>query len=333
MSWEGGRTNCSKRGGISACSSWIANLAVVSLTKLATPSVSHAFHGSACLEVGSYHVNATAGAYSQTSGVFAGFAFFAIIYLLTTNAPPLPDPPNRIRAFARRLADKRKRSETDRALFALFCAAFGLAVTSLQYAILSGETGVGLLYGRSASEELMADISLSSAIFTLSYGLILLIEADSFGRTNRLVRAIASIGGPPLATYFIAGTAIDIAVARWASRSGLTLCGSNHFYSEINTWATLAPIAVLACTASAWLVPRVLPTSARRTLWRETQRLSNVPPVASLVMVFLAAAAGSTLNIYEPLSRWTEADVWIALVLASGLLTFQGVFIRFSAAH
>lgn len=298
------------------------------------PLPSHLGHVKACLEVGSFHISATAASYSQVCGVLAGFGFFAIIYLLTTNTQRAER-----RDFGRKIAatqqanDKRRQRETDRALFALFCAAFGLAVTTLQYAILSGEVGTGLLYGRAASEELMADISLSSSIFTLSYGLILLIEADTFGRTNRLVRAIASIGGPPLATYFIAGTAVDIAVGRWASSSGLMLCGQNHFYSEVTTWTLLAPAVVLACTSMSWLVPYLMPPAARQSLWRHLRRFSIVPPVVSLVVVFVAAAAGSTLNVYDSLSRWTEPEIWLALVLASGLLTFQAIFIRFSAAH
>lgn len=116
-----------------------------------------------CLYVGSFHFNATASAYSQVCGVLAGFAFFAIIYLLTSNVQHAANGRN-----PSSTEERRRRHETDKALFALFCAAFGLAVTTLQYAILAGETGAGLLYGRAASEELMADIALSSSIFTLS---------------------------------------------------------------------------------------------------------------------------------------------------------------------
>lgn len=206
-----------------------------------------------CLRIGSFDVATTASALSQLAGVLAGFAFFAVIFVLTTTAT----------AGRRRYGQGLALTDYDEALLTLFCATFGLAITAIQYAILAGERNPGLHYGRAASEELMADISLSLSIFLLIAGMLWLI-VPVFSNTQKVVRVLVSVAGPPMTVYFIAETAREVAVGTWAGKSGLTLCGSKPFYSAVQLWAQLiVPLLVFATAVSFWVLPRFLPAQWR----------------------------------------------------------------------
>ncbi|MGN6253662.1 MAG: hypothetical protein ACTHO8_01595 [Solirubrobacterales bacterium] len=278
-------------------------------------------HGTAqCLHVGSFDAATTASALSQLAGVLAGFAFFAVIFILTSTAAA------EHRSQSRKLAP----ADYDEALLTLFCATFGLAITAIQYAIIAGERNVGLRYGRAASEELMANISLSLSIFLLVAGMLLLVVPKVFGNTQTVVRILASVGGPPMTVYYIAETAREVAVGAWAGKSGLTLCGSNSLYSAVELWAHLiAPLLVLGIALSFWIVPRFLSTEQRRALEDMATRGRTAIPVATLFGVVIAVARGISLDEFHPHSHLGEGWIWGALAVASLLVLAQAFLLRF----
>lgn len=270
-----------------------------------------------CLHVGSFDIATTAGALSQLAGVLAGFAFFAVIFILTNTS-----------AIERLLLD-RGDADYDEALLTLFCATFGLAITAVQYAILAGERTAGLHYGRAASEELMADISLSLSIFMLVAGMLLLI-VPTFGRTERTMRLLASIGGPPIAVYFVAETCREVAVGAWAGAAGLTICGHNDFYSAVQLWAhTVAPILVFAVALAIWLVPRYLPARILRGLEDLANRGRTVVPVATLLAVVAAVSIGVSFDEFHPHSHIAKGWLWIAISGTALITLVQAYLMRF----
>ena len=275
-------------------------------------------HGTAqCLHVGSFDVAATAGVLSQLAGVLAGFAFFAVIFILTTATSGAR------RIYGRELANY------DEALLTLFCATFGLAITAIQYAILAGERNPGLHYGRAASEELMADISLSLSIFLLVAGMLWLIM-PVFSRTEGVMRLLVSVAGPPMAVYFVAETGREVAVGTWAGVSGLTLCGTNSFYTAVQLWAHLvAPLLVLGVALAFWVVPRHLPGGVRRVLEAGALRGRTAIPVGTLTAVVIAVALGVSFDEFHPHSHFAEVWVWVAISVAALITLAQAYLIRF----
>ncbi|MGN6663352.1 MAG: hypothetical protein ACTHK6_03950 [Solirubrobacterales bacterium] len=273
-----------------------------------------------CLHVGSFDVATTASALSQLAGVLAGFAFFAVIFILTSTATAEHRPRSRRLAAA----------DYDEALLTLFCATFGLAITAIQYAIVAGERNVGLRYGRAASEELMADISLSLSIFLLVAGMLLLVVPRVFSNTQKVVRVLASVGGPPMTVFYIAETAREVAVGAWAGKSGLTLCGSDSFYSAVQLWAHLiAPLLVLGIALSFWIVPRFLSTDQRRALEDMATRGRTAIPVATLFGVAIAVVGGFSFDEFHPHSHLAEGWVWVALAVTALLVLAQAFLLRF----
>jgi hypothetical protein len=269
-----------------------------------------------CLHLGSFDTSSAAATLSQLAGVLSGFAFFAVIYVLT-NADRRSLRPN-------------LSATLDRALLTLFCATFSLAITAIQYAILSGDRHTGLLYGRAASEELLADISLSLSIFALVAGILTLVALEEFGRTLRIVRGLATILGPPLAVYFVAETAREVATGIWAQHSGLILCGHNGFYSDIETWGhVVVPVLTLIASVAIWFGP---PIARRHWSPARSDRAAAIivaPPFITMLAVLASVSVGVSLETFNPMSHLAPTSVWLCLVATALLTLFQAFAIRF----
>lgn len=270
-----------------------------------------------CLHVGSFDVAVTAGALSTLAGVLAGFGFFAVIFVLTNANAARPAPP------------APEHARLDQALLALFCATFGLAITAIEYAILAGEQNVGLPYGRAASEELMADISLSLSIFLLAAGMLVLV-GPAFNRTEKTIRILVSVGGPPMAAYFAAETCREVAVGIWAGRSGLTLCGNNAFYSQVQLWAhTRAPLFAGACALGFWIIPRCLPSQVRKLFEAIANSIRMLVPVLAVVAVVAAVSIGVSFDEFHPHAHISQTGVWLAISATCVITLLQSFVIRF----
>jgi len=107
-----------------------------------------------------FNIAETAGFYSQLAGVLAGFAFAAIMVLLTARMAPSSESSEEVQPFsgATRL---------------LVVSLVGLILASLNYAILAGD-----LPGshRSASLELVGGLGFGAAGLSLIYAIVLTID-------------------------------------------------------------------------------------------------------------------------------------------------------------
>jgi hypothetical protein len=107
-----------------------------------------------------FNIAETAGFYSQLAGVLAGFAFAAIMVLLTARMAPSAESSEEVQPFsgATRL---------------LVVSLVGLILASLNYAILAGD-----LPGshRSASLELVGGVGFGAAGLSLIYAIVLTVD-------------------------------------------------------------------------------------------------------------------------------------------------------------
>ena len=265
-----------------------------------------------CLRVGSFDISHTAAELSQLAGVLAGFAFFAVIFVLTNHGNR---PPN-----------EGGSARFDYALLALFCATFGLAITAVQYAMLAGEINIGLWYGRASSEEVMADISLSLSILILAAAMILLMP--QFDRAEKALRGLTAVVGPPMAVYFVAETCRELTVGIWASKAGRLLCGSNAAYTQVQLWGhTIAPLAVLLCAFSIWVVHRYLPLENK--LKKVANRIHIAVPITALVVVIASVSVGVGFDVFQPKEHLGVTGIWIALGVTALITLLQAFEILF----
>jgi Co/Zn/Cd efflux system component len=107
-----------------------------------------------------FNIAITAGFYSQLAGVLAGFAFAALILLLTVRLAPPSTPPTTPSPFAR----------STRVLVVAFV---GLVLTSVNYAVLAGDTSNS---PRSALLELLAGLGFASSGALLLYAIALTFD-------------------------------------------------------------------------------------------------------------------------------------------------------------
>jgi hypothetical protein len=90
----------------------------------------------------------SAGNYSQLSGVLAGFAFLAIMLVLSRQH--------------RRVSERdavREYEQDNRFVTALACACLGLVTAATLFSLLSGEEGCALISGRALSKEVLAGVA------------------------------------------------------------------------------------------------------------------------------------------------------------------------------
>lgn len=277
-----------------------------------------------CVMIGSFDIAATASAIASMSGVLAGISFVALIMALTGRSTL--DKPR---------IGKPEGAEIDRVLLSLFCATFGLVIATLQFSVLAGESGKSVLeYGRAASEELTADVSLTASILTMLYGLILLVRPRVFGYTSRAMRMISSIIAPGLSMFFICTTAVDVAFGILVGDSVSTgsagealVCGKTGFISDAQNLQCILPGAMIVSAITLfWLLPS---WRGKRLMQNCSNMLSAACPVVSVALTCTAAAIGGLFNIYNPQSRLTEAQVWTVLGITSAVFLLHAFIMRF----
>jgi hypothetical protein len=272
-----------------------------------------------CLTNNFLNVSQPAVAYSALAGVMAGFAFLALIYVLT----------DRAKEDGEKLT-LAERNEVDRVLIALTCGMFGILFSTLQYAIITGDASPALQHGQTSSEELMANISFATSLLTLMYGVARLIRSSDFIWASRVMRLLASVAIPVSAATFFSGVIVEIAAESWMG-SKSSVCGSNAFYAEANSMGSwIVPTAVVSITLGFWLVPFVIPAKYREVPWIWAAKYGNAIPFTSLLAVFVAGAKGIAYNEYIPQEKLTESECWATLSGAVLLLLVQSALIRFS---
>lgn len=206
-------------------------------------------------------------------------------------------------------------------------------IATLQFSILAGEkAGDVLAYGRAASEELTADVSLTASILTMLYGLILLVGPRVFGYTNRVMRMISSIVAPGLSAFFICTASVDVAVGSLVGGSRNTgaaesrSCVETGFFSDTQHLQLLLPGIIMASVIILfWLLPS---WRGKHLMQNWSNVLSASYPVASVALTCTAAAVGGLFNIYNPKSRLNEAQVWTVLGIVSAVFLLHAFITR-----
>ncbi len=251
---------------------------------------------------GGFNIAITAGFYSQAAGVLAGFAFTAVLLVLT-NGEILGSQARRAHAAT-----------------SFICSFFALLLSTVQYAVLAGaadtlsKTNPNL--GRAASEEVIAGASFGLSVLLLLYGTLQLLDGRSGYETPAGVsRAIVSFVGPSVVLLFHLAAVQDILTAKFQT-AGLQACQE----SSVGTWGIAATLTgflgvflgglfrrrvrpYLSGSKRDWLPILVLCLSAAGALGvataeailRSDESLSDQVIIATLFVASLSAATFSLL--------------------------------------
>jgi hypothetical protein len=140
-----------------------------------------------------------AGNYSQLAGVLAGFAFLAIM-LVVSRQHRRGSENDAVREY----------EQDNRFVTALACACLGLVTAAALFSLLSGEEGCALISGRALSKEVLAGVAFFFSVYTLLFGAVQLVSASALGTHFRFIVAVLA---PPLVVSFIVASLNDLALS------------------------------------------------------------------------------------------------------------------------
>jgi len=239
----------------------------------------------------------SAGNYSQLSGVLAGFAFLAIMLVLSRQH--------------RRGSENdaaREYEQDNRFVTALACACLGLITAATLFSLLSGEVGCALISGRALSKEVLAGVAFFFSVYTLLFGAVQLVSASALGTHFRFIVAVLA---PPLVVAFIVASLNDLA---------LSLANPPHQPTEpheplLPGWTdSSTSLWNFAHSVLTWLIPTVLAICL--TLWLagfRWRRASDTPGRVGSALTRLVSVALTYLP-YASLSLVAYA-VWRTAML------------------
>lgn len=212
------------------------------------------------------------GNYSQMSGVLAGFAFTAMVYLLTPGQGASSGAPTR---------------RGGKELLALFAAFFALIITTLIYSVLAGEN-VAAARPRAATSQLVNGVVFGLAGIMLLQGVTLLMRRSAVEPVVVLTaRVVTVVVLPVLAYNYVVNGVTDVNSAR-AERSGTCI----GLLPNLGIYLTL----VLAVVLAASLTPPF-----RRVPWRKySQRFQVAAPLTVLVVSVVAAIVFGFVTTRSP---------------------------------
>lgn len=271
-----------------------------------------------------FDVSKAANMYSQLAGVLAGFAFAAIMLLLSRqHRRESPSPAN----------EATEHQEDTLFATALACAFLGLVASSALYAVLSAEVGCGLVQGRAASSMVLAGVAFAFSIYTLFFAAVQLVSAVSLGAHFRF---IVSVVAPPIFILFVVASLPDLALASAAppdvnisadrerfvpqwSDSGESFWNASK---EASMWI---PGAMLISCLAVWLVARL-----RRRAHKPHRLVSaglTALPYASLCLVLYAVGRSLSGSHLRPTAYLGSTEAWILVGTCTAVVLVQSVFL------
>ena len=242
------------------------------------------------------NIAATSASYAQMTGVLAGFAFTALVVLLT---------PTQVE---RRAENKRQTG----CLFTALASAFvALLMTTLVYSVLAGEN-VAVAGGRAATEELIDAPAFALAFIILFHGLTLLLHVGkAHFSTVRAVHIITVLFLPVLALLFLVSAVPDTEVVRAEMTGG---CPDSRAY-----------VLGLILTAACFVV--LLSTMIAKTHWgplrRWVPKRMNAPSIIALVVSLISVALAGTLASRSP--DFLMSRTWLEVYLVAAALLLTGI--------
>lgn len=285
-----------------------------------------------------FNVPATSGFYAQMTGLLAGFAFAAMVLLLTPtqNVERQHAEGKAPRDGKRNGQAKDIAAETrvnDNGLFlALLAAFFALIIATLTYSVLAGES-FPQARGRAATEELIDGVPFGIAIMMLFHGITLLLDNGNVSKTAVWLSRVVAVGVAPVLTmFYLTNGATDMESARLAEHAPKAICSGASPPPALGI--VLTGILIVVLTLSMTIGRR---TAAIRTRMR---RVQSVPPVMVVAIGVIAAVLSGyassrsdgflmspeLLNIY--LIGTSAALAFIGVILSAGGGSDQGVVDR-----
>jgi hypothetical protein len=239
--------------------------------------------------------------YGQMTGVLAGFAFTALVLLLT---PTQSD---------QRVATGRRSEGVSLAFFVAFIT---LVIATLVFSVLAGEPEDAR--PRAATAELIDGVIFGSAALILLHGLSLLMRNASIEASAVLIaRIVTVVIVPALAMYFITQGASDTV----AAHNVVAGQGCLAIAPVLGAWLT-ASIAVIL---SLSFLPAVQRMGARHT---------SAFRVAAPLTVFVSTIAGAVIsgNVSTRSPTFLMSPFVLKLFLVGACLLFLalGLMIAFS---
>ncbi len=224
--------------------------------------------------------------YGQMTGVLAGFAFTALVFLLAPQG-------------ARRVSGS--------APLALLVTFINLVIATLLYSVQAGQ-GNDVAFGRLAAIELIDGLVFGVAVLLLFHGITeLMLSADLEERTVRVSRAMTVVVVPALAMYFMAEGAADTGTARLRQAGVCELAQ----VPRLGQFLTLALVVILAAalTRRGQKVVRVI-----------TPANDAAGPTFVLAIGVVGAIVSGNLNVRSPGFLMSERSISVYLLLAFGVL-------------
>jgi hypothetical protein len=253
--------------------------------------------------------------YSQMAGVLAAFAFGAITLVLPVEA-------------------KRRGSRSEPLVLLALTAAFvGLLIATLQYAVLAGERGCGLLLGRAASEEFLGGVAFAFSVLLLMYAIVQLIAGFRVPGLSFHARLIIVTLGAPLAMLFLSTGAVDVAATPWEPKDGIgvPLPRTTALQSALASSSIFVTLGLAAACLLAWLAGRKFRKSAMHGVrsGRPLRRSRTAFPYVSLLLAVCAVARSVSLDVLRPRDRITDFEVVLWLAVCLVVLFWQAVLLSF----
>lgn len=243
------------------------------------------------------NIAATSAAYAQVTGLLAGFAFTALVVLLTpTQVERRP----------------RNRQQTGYLLTALFSAFVALLMTTMAYCLLAGED-VTAARGRTVTQELVDGLPFGLAFISLFHGLTLLLHVGQApASVVRTVHTITVSVLPVMAFFYLVSAVPDTEATRAALNGG---CPDTRIY-------VLGLILNAAC--SVFLVLSMIGKAHWRRLRMWVPKRPANPSIMALVVSMLSATVASTLTGRSTDYLMSRAWLVVFLVAAAFLHTAIG---------
>lgn len=239
--------------------------------------------------------------YGQLTGVLAGFAFTALVLVLTPSQA------------SRRQAEGRDTG----APLSLLIAFISLILTTLLYSLLAGENMDGAR-ARSATVELIDGLVFGLAIVTLLQGVTLLMrDANIEPAAVTVARFATVVAFPVLAVYFVAQGASDTEVIR----ARLQGHGCVAAIPGLGIGLTAAAAVILAASLAA-------PVQRRLVKYAKACRVAA--PLTVFATTTVAAMVSGDLGTRVPTFLMSPTALNLFLWAAASLLTIVGLM--FSAA-
>jgi len=206
----------------------------------------------------------------------------------------------------------RELDQDKRTIIALLCAFIGLLIATVEYSIITGESGHALVEGRAASEELLAAVGFTVSVYILLYSLVHLIATSTLKLGSEFRRLVA-VFIPPIFIYFVTNGLMDVAIALGQPKPPLEPMWSSARIASIG----LALWTLLVC-GLLWSSSRKL----RRELGELPRYIKNAPPYLTLTTAIIATLYSAQISDVNPASRLSESAAWSWVAISTTVLIY-----------